>query len=136
MINTATNRVLTLVPMVAADVAVTGAAPSPPAPVIEGSTFFTDGTSARTAAPGARVSLFTSSGVPGVDYRLVLSRDGCRTVVAVLNPTPRFANSSGVIGPTAGNLPVGTAPGRYQICFRAAVAGGVSVTAPVTLDVA
>ena len=135
VIDTATHAVVTLVPMVAGDVAVTGAAPAPPAPVIEGSTFFTDGTGARTAAPGARVSLFTSSGVPGVDYRLVLSRDNCRTVVAVLNHTPRFANSSGVIGPTAGNVPASTAPGRYQVCFRGPVGSGITVTGPATLDV-
>ncbi|MCA1683606.1 MAG: hypothetical protein LC708_00525, partial [Actinobacteria bacterium] len=134
VIDTATNTVVTLIPIVAADVAVTAATPPLP-PVIEGATFFTDGTSARTAAPGARVSLFTSSGVPGVDYRLVLSRDNCRTVVAVLNHTPRFANSSGVIGPTAGNVPAGTAPGRYQVCFRGPVGGTASVTGPVTLDV-
>ncbi len=71
-----------------------------------------------------------------MDYRLVLSRDGCRTVLAVLNPSARFATNSGVIGPTAGNLPAGLATGRYQICFRAPAGSGTTVTAPVTLDVA
>ena len=104
--------------------------------MIEGATFYTDGTSARSGvAPGTRVSLFTSSAVPGRAYRLVLSRDGCRTVVAFLNPTTRFATGQGVIGTTAGHVPIGTPAGRYQICFLAPSGGGSTATGAVTLDV-
>ena len=139
-VDTATNSVVGTV-AVGTDprgLAVTPSTSSPPpAPVIEGATFYTDGTSARSGvAPGARIAVFTSSGVPGVAYRLVLSRDGCRTVLAVLNANPRYANSSGVIGSTSGSVPAGTAPGRYQVCFLAPINNGTTITGPVTLDVA
>jgi len=137
VIDTASSTVVGLVPMqTPRDVVVISATPTAPAPVIEGATFYTDGTSARSGvAPGSRVSLFTSSAVPGLTYHLVLSRDGCRTVVAVLNPTTRFANNSGVIGPTAGNVPAGTPAGRYQVCFLAPTGGGSTITGGVTLDI-
>jgi len=139
VIDTATNAVVTTVGVGSypLGVAVTSATPAPPpAPVIEGASFYTDGTSTRAGAiPGDRIALFTTSGIPGVTYRLVLSRDNCRTVVAVLNNTPRFANSSGIIGSTAGYLPAGTPPGRYQVCFLGAVGDISTVAAPVTLDV-
>ena len=139
VVDTATNtRVATIqVGDNPLNVVVTSAVPPPPPPpVIEGATFYTDGTSARSGVPrGTRISLFTTSGVPGMAYRLVLSRDDCRTVLAVLNPTDRFASSAGVIGTTAGVIPVSTPAGRYQVCFRAPVGGTASVTAPVTLDV-
>lgn len=139
VIGTATSSVIGLVPMsTPSGVAVTPTTPSPPpAPVIEGATFYTDGTSTRSGvAPGGRVSLFTSSAVPATTYHLVLSRDGCRTVLAVLNASPRYANTSGVIGPTAGNVPAGTPAGRYQVCFLAPVGSGATATGPVTLDIA
>ncbi len=138
VVDTATNTVTTVtVGSRPLNVAVTSATPPPPPPpVIEGATFYTDGTSARSGVtPGTRVSAFTTSAVPGLDYRLVLSRDGCRTVVAVLNSTPRFASASGVIGTTAGVVPAGIPAGRYQVCFLAPSVSGVTMTGPVTLDV-
>jgi len=138
VIDTATNTLVTLVPTGPSNgVAVTSASSSPPpAPVVEGATFYIDGTSSRSGVvPGSRISGFTSSAVPGLGYRLVLSRDGCRTVLAVLNANPRFANSNGVIGSTSGSVPAGTAPGRYQVCFLASIGNGTTVTGPVTLDV-
>lgn len=139
VIDTATNAVVANVgvgslPM---NVAVTSATPPPPPPpVIEGASFYTDGTSTRAGAiPGDRIALFTSSGVPGVTYRLVLSRDNCRTVLAVLNNTPRFANSAGVIGITAGYLPAATPAGNYQVCFMGSVGDISTITAPVSLEV-
>jgi len=136
-VDTATNVVVGTIPVAGFQVAVTSSTPPPPpAPVIEGATFYTDGTSTRSGAtPGTRISLFTSSAVPGVSYRLVLSRDGCRTVLAVLNATARYASTSGVIGSTAGYVPAGTPAGRYQICFLAPAGGGSTITGPVTLDV-
>lgn len=140
VLDTATNTVVATVGVGSypLHVAVTSATPPPaPAPVIDGATFYTDGTSTRSGVvPGSRLSVFSASGVPGLTYHLVLSRDGCRTVLAVLNTNPRYANGSGVIGPTAGYVPAGTPAGRYQVCFRAPVGGGGTVTGPVTLDVA
>jgi len=117
-------------------VAVTGPASLPPSPVIEGATFYTDGTSTRTTATSTRVTVFTASAIPGWGYQLVLSRDGCRSVALLLNSTVRYANSSGVIGPTSGVVPFGTQPGTHQICFRAASGGSVTITGPATLVVA
>ena len=139
VLDTATNAPVATIQVGDAplEVVVTSAVPPPPPPpVIEGATFYTDGTSARSGVPrGTRISLFTTSGVPGMAYRLVLSRDDCRTVLAVLNATDRYASAAGVIGTTAGVIPVSTPAGRYQVCFRAPVGGTASVTAPVTLDV-
>ena len=138
VVDTATNTVTTVtVGSRPLNVAVTSATPPlPPGPVIEGATFYTDGTSVRSGVtPGTRVSAFTTSAVPGLDYRLALSRDGCRTVVAVLNSTPRFASASGIIGTTAGVVPAGTPAGRYQVCFLAPHGAGATVTGPATLDV-
>ena len=137
VVDTATNALVATIPVTGQHVAVTASTPPPVTPpVVEGATFYTDGTSTRAGAvPGTRISVFTSSAVPGVAYRMVLSRDGCRTAVAVLNATPRYANTSGVIGSTAGQVPAGTPAGRYQICFLAPAGGGATITGPVTLDV-
>jgi len=106
--------------------------------VVAGATFLADGTSARSG-PATRISLFATGAEQGFTYQLVTGRNGgnagqpCSTDVAVLNPAQKFANSSGVIGMTAGviNRP----PGTWQVCFRSTGAGARAVTAAVSYTV-
>lgn len=115
-----------------------GGSCGPPPAVVGGSTFFADGTSARSGPP-ARVALFASSAEPGFIYQLVSGRDGgspgqpCSTDLAVLNPAPKYANNAGVVAITAGVLD--RPPGPWQVCFRSTGPGTQAVTAAVTYTV-
>lgn len=93
---------------------------SPPStPVaIAGSTWYSDGTNARTGGTGATVSAYAVGAFVNVPYQMVLATAGCQTTVAVLNPTLRYANSKGFIGATVGATPAGIPAGPYVVCFR------------------
>jgi len=61
----------------------------------------------------------------GLAYTLVLGDAGsdehtahtCMRTLQVLNPTARYANSSGFISTTVGTVNYST-PGNYEICFK------------------
>ena len=99
------------------DVEVTSA-PAPPRPVIAGSTWYTNGTRVNAGPAGSTVAARATGALANFPYRLVLATGGCRSVVAVLNSTPVFASSSGLIGAVQGTVPSTTAPGTYEVCFR------------------
>ena len=106
-----------------------------PSPTVVGAAFYTDGTSARSGPPGARVSVFATSSEPGFTYRLVSGRRGvtgrpCSADVVPLNDAPKFANAQGVIGQTTG--PLNRPPGQWDVCFLAA---GLVVTGAVPYTV-
>jgi len=88
---------------------------------VAGAAFYIDGSSGRTGASGAPVSVFATRAEPGFSYKLVSGRGTgqrpCSTDVMPINDTPRFANTEGVIARTGGtpNRP----PGQWQICFLA-----------------
>jgi uncharacterized protein YkwD len=91
---------------------------APPATFIAGSTWYMNGTNASTGLPGSSVSVFGVAALRNVPYQMVLATSGCNTTVAVLNPSNRFANTSGFIPRTIGVIPAATPPGTYAICFK------------------
>ena len=102
--------------------------------IVAGAAFYSDGTSARTAPSGARVSAFATSAEPGFSYRLVsghgTSQQPCSSDVVPITDAVKLANAQGVIGQTAGTL--NRQPGLWQICFLAA---GQVVTGAATYNV-
>jgi hypothetical protein len=103
------------------------------APTIAGSTWYSDGTKAKTGPAGAELAAYGVGGVQGLAYQLVLARDGCADTVAVLNANLVRPGPSGLIGRVRGAVPLGTPPGNYEICFRHD--GGMSATGVVTFVV-
>ena len=89
--------------------------------VVAGGAFYSDGTSARSGPPGARVSVFATSAEPGFAYKLVSGRPNgsrpCGIDIMAINETVRYANAEGVISQTAG--PLNRPAGEWQICFLA-----------------
>jgi plastocyanin len=101
---------------------------------VAGAAFHIDGTSDRTGASGAPVSVFATRAEPGFSYKLVSGRGTgqrpCSTDVMPINNTARFANTEGVIARTGGTL--NRPPGQWQICF---LAEGQVVTGAATYTV-
>lgn len=91
---------------------------APPAPVNGGATWYLNGTNAGSGTVGATVNAYAVAAFEDVAYQLVLATSGCNATVAVLNPTQRFANSSGFIPRTVGTIPAGVPAGNYTVCFR------------------
>ncbi len=92
------------------------------APVITGSTWYANGSRTASGGPGTTVRAYGVGAFQNVAYQLVLATADCGTVVAVLNPNNRFANSSGFIASTVGTVPQGVPPGAYTVCFRSTTA--------------
>ena len=103
--------------------------------IIEGATFFTDGTSARTVPSGSRVSAFATRASPGIAYRLVSGRRdpatgaACSVDALPVNPAVRHATNEGFVAITAGT--VNRPPGDWQVCFLAI--DRVAATGPARL---
>lgn len=95
--------------------------------VVAGSTWYSDGTRAKSGPVGTAIRAYATGAVQGVPYQLVLGDDGgnpahathaCMTAVDVLNPNIIFAGPSGLIGTTRGTVKVTTPQGPYQLCFK------------------
>jgi YVTN family beta-propeller protein len=102
-------------------------------PVIAGSTWYNTGAKARSGPAGSPVALYGVGAMPGLPYRLVLSRtQACADLVAFVNPTTVVPGASGLIGTVRGTIPAGTPAGTYWLCFRhtagATATGVVSFT--------
>lgn len=110
-----------------ANVAVSEARP----PMVGGATWYVDGTNTRTGSVGAVVRAYAVAAFTDLAYQMVLATSDCTTTVAVLNPTPRFAGSNGFIATTQGQVPIGTPPGVYTICFKTSTTANTA-TAPLT----
>lgn len=93
---------------------------APTATFISGSTWYMNGTNTSSGLPGSSVSVFGVAALRNVPYQMVLATSGCNTTLAVLNPSNRFANTSGFIPRTVGVIPAGVAPGNYVICLKSA----------------
>lgn len=94
------------------------------APVIAGSTWFTSGAKARSGPAGSPVAAYAVGAIPGVPYRLVLSRtSACADTVAVVNPVVVVPGSNHLIGAVRGTIPAGTPAGTYWLCFRQTAGG-------------
>jgi hypothetical protein len=105
-----------------------------PTPAVNGASWFADGTRTASGATGSSVSAFAVAAFRNVAYQLVLASDpSCSQVIGFLNPSNRFANTSGFVAMTRGIVPAGTYPGTYYVCFRAP--DGATATASVTFAV-
>ena len=90
--------------------------------VYTGFTWYSDGAFYREGPSGTVIRLYATGAIPNRTYKLYSSpfipeRDHelCGYSLTELNPNPRTANSSGLIGQTAGALT--GPPGDYMICF-------------------
>ena len=94
--------------------------------VVAGSTWYSDGTRAKSGPVGTQIRAYATGAIQGVPYNLVLGGAGntghdthaCMVTFDTLNPTNVFAGPTGIIGTVRGTVHVGTAPGTYQLCFK------------------
>jgi glucose/arabinose dehydrogenase len=102
-------------------------------PTIAGSTWYSDGTNAKTGTAGTEVRAYATNAIQNVPYKLVIGTANCGSVLAVLNETSIFAGPNGVLGRVTGTVPAGLAPGAYTVCFRN-ITGPATATGVVRLD--
>lgn len=102
-----------------------------PPPVIQGSTWFSNGSASLSGPAGSVVSAYATQTRPHTDYRLVTATGNCDTNVAAVNGNVRRSNSTGLIGVTAG--PINRPAGTWQLCFRAL--DGSRISSPVSFTV-
>lgn len=102
-------------------------------PTIAGSTWYSDGTNAKTGTAGMVIGAYATNAIQSVPYKLVIGTANCGSVVAVLNETSVFAGPNGVLGRVTGPVPAGLDPGAYTVCFRN-ITGPATATGVVRLD--
>ena len=110
-----------------------------PTAVVAGSTWYSDGTKAKSGPVGTVIQAYAVGALANVPYRLVLGTgsgtQACATTVQVLNPTVVFAGPSGVIGRVRGTVQPGIAPGTYRLCFEDSSTGNYTGTGGATFTV-
>lgn len=105
------------------------------APVVAGSTWFSDGTKLRQAPAGVETTIraYATAAVPGAAYRLVSGRGTaaapCATETVPANTALVYTGSSGVIGTVTGK--VNRPAGDWQVCFLAVGNATATATAPI-----
>ena len=105
---------------------------APPATAVTGSTWYSDGSNAKSGGSGTTVRAYAVGAFENVPYQLVLATSGCASTVAVLNPNTRFADTSGFISTTVGTIPSGLPSGSYVVCFSSTPAiSSPTATGPV-----
>jgi len=117
------------------------AADTPPAPVLAGATFYSDGTISKSGPAGTRITAFATGAESYVPYKLVTGRDGgnprtpCSTDVVPVLDVERYAGSTGFVSPTSGLIY--RSPGTWQVCFRDSTPGaeGRTITAVMQFTV-
>jgi hypothetical protein len=94
--------------------------------VVAGSTWYSDGTRAKSGPVGTEIRAYATGAIQGVPYNLVLGGAGtsghdthaCMETFDTLNPTNVFAGPTGIIGTVRGTVHTGTTKGVYQLCFK------------------
>jgi hypothetical protein len=94
--------------------------------VVAGSTWYSDGTRAKSGPVGTEIRAYATGAIQGVPYNLVLGGAGgtghdthaCMVTFDTLNPTNVFAGPTGINGTVRGTVHAGTVPGLYQLCFK------------------
>ncbi len=118
----------------------TTTAPTPTtgqAAVVSGTSFYSDGTTSKTAINGTTVTVRAGGAYPNVPYQLVAGTNAgnpgsaCTSNITILNPNIVTPGSTGIISNTIGT--VNLTGGTWQVCFRNTT--GQTVTSPVTLIV-
>jgi hypothetical protein len=107
-----------------------------PGPVVAGSTWYSDGSRAKSGTVGTTISARAVGAMPNIPYRLVLGTGdpthACTTVVQVVNPTVIYAGPGGLIGTTTGTVQPGLPAGTYKLCFEDASPGNLTGTGGAT----
>ena len=111
--------------------------PSQAVPI--GSTWYANGQNTQSGPVGTTIRAFGVAALRNVAYRLVLGSGdpgkACVNTVQVLNPSSRFANTSGFVAMTVGVVQPGIAPGTYKLCFEDSSPGNFTGTAGGTFTV-
>ncbi len=108
-----------------------------PALTVQGFTWYSDGSSAKTGPSGTVVTAFGTSLRTNTAFRLMTSPAQtipdltCTVDLVPVNANPRFSNARGFIANTSG--PVTRVPGDYDLCFVAE--DGSAVGLPVAFHV-
>jgi hypothetical protein len=112
---------------------------APSGPAVAGSTWYSDGTRAKSGPAGTQIEAHAVGAIQNVPYRLVLGIGGegtaCASIVRVLNAATIFAGPSLVLGRTRATIPSGLAPGTYRLCFQDSSALNVTGTGGATFTV-
>lgn len=107
--------------------------------IVQGSTWYSDGTKTKAGKPGTRISAYAVNALENVPYRLVLGLGAddkaCEAPAQWINPTVVFAGPSGLIGRVRGTVPIGTLPGIYKLCFQDSSNGNFTGTGGATFIV-
>ena len=106
---------------------------------VQGSTWYSDGTKAKSGPPGTRITAYAVNAFSGVPYRLILGLGSpgkaCEAPAQWINPTIVFAGQTGVIGRVTGIVPLDTPPGTYKLCFEDSSTGNLTGTGGTTFTV-
>ena len=94
--------------------------------VVAGSTWYSDGTKAKSGPVGTQIRAYATGAIQGVPYNMVLGGAGstghdthaCMVTFDTLNPTNVFAGPNGIIGTVRGTVNATTVAGTYQLCFK------------------
>lgn len=111
--------------------------------VVAGSTWYSDGTRAKSGLPGTQIRAYATGAIQNVPYNLVLGGAGstghdthaCMVTFDTLNPTNVFAGANGIIGTVRGTVSLTTAPGVYQLCFKDSTPNNSTGTGGATFTV-
>ncbi len=110
--------------------------------VIQGFTWYSDGSFSKQGPSGTVITAFATSARANQPFQLVAGTStgaghedhACMDVPGPINPATRFANARGFIANTSG--PVNRSPGDWQICFgELPLDGNHSATSPVFFTV-
>ena len=106
---------------------------------VQGSTWYSDGTKAKSGPPGTRITAYAVNVFPNVPYRLVLGLgapgNACEAIAQWINPTIVHAGPTGLIGRVTGTVPLDTLPGTYKLCFEDSSTGNFTGTGGATFTV-
>ncbi|MCA1691814.1 MAG: hypothetical protein ABR540_11720 [Acidimicrobiales bacterium] len=122
--------------------------------VIQGTTFYSDGSRTKTISAGQPVSIFANGAKPSTNFWIGAGAGSSRAdgVGGGVTPAPpcgteiQFPNGAQVVSSTAqGDIPLSqvtmSTPGIYRVCFYEAIGNDrlndptATVTRPVTLEV-
>lgn len=137
------GALLGLVPTVLVAVGADSPPDSPPIAngpaIVQGSTWYSDGTRSKLGIPGTRIAAYGVGALADVPYRLILGVGGdgkaCEAPAQWINPNIVFAGPNGLIGRVTGTVPMDTLPGTYRLCFEDSSTGNFTGTGGATFTV-
>jgi hypothetical protein len=109
--------------------------------IVAGSTWYSDGSRAKSGPVGTTIRAYATNTVEGVPYKLVLGLDDeihrgrCATTVQEVNPNVVYAGHSGLLGRVTGSVAASTPVGTYFLCFKDSSTGEFTNTGGATFTV-